>query len=99
LHRSRSWCHPDAYIDRHAGRGSFVNPSAATPEHVDVLIVGAGLSGIGAACHLQNEVPGTTYAILEQHHRRDAVQFRGPIDDGALELRSITAPLGTRGAS
>ena len=23
------------------------------PEHVDVVIVGAGLSGIGAACHLQ----------------------------------------------
>jgi monooxygenase len=36
-----------------------------SPEHVDVLIVGAGLSGIGAACHLQAEVPGTTYAVLE----------------------------------
>jgi cation diffusion facilitator CzcD-associated flavoprotein CzcO len=35
------------------------------PEHVDVLIVGAGLSGIGAACHLQAESPGKTYAILE----------------------------------
>jgi monooxygenase len=34
-------------------------------EHVDVLIVGAGLSGIGAACHLQDELPGSTYAILE----------------------------------
>ncbi|MGY1708683.1 flavin-containing monooxygenase [Geodermatophilus sp. SYSU D00758] len=34
-------------------------------EHVDVLIVGAGLSGIGAACHLQRENPGTGYAILE----------------------------------
>ena len=34
-------------------------------EHVDVLIVGAGLSGIGAACHLQEECPGKTYAILE----------------------------------
>ena len=33
--------------------------------HVDVLIVGAGLSGIGAACHLQAEAPGTSYAILE----------------------------------
>jgi monooxygenase len=36
-----------------------------SPEHVDVLIVGAGLSGIGAACHLQAEVPGKTYAVLE----------------------------------
>jgi cation diffusion facilitator CzcD-associated flavoprotein CzcO len=33
--------------------------------HVDVLIVGAGLSGIGAACHLQRDCPGRTYAILE----------------------------------
>jgi monooxygenase len=34
-------------------------------EHVDVLIVGAGLSGIGAACHLQERCPGKTFAILE----------------------------------
>jgi phytoene dehydrogenase-like protein len=32
---------------------------------VDVLIVGAGLSGIGAACHLQEDLPGKRYAILE----------------------------------
>ena len=35
------------------------------PEHVDVLIVGAGLSGVGAACHLQRRCPGKTYTILE----------------------------------
>lgn len=34
-------------------------------EHVDVLIVGAGLSGIGAARHLQAAFPGKTYLILE----------------------------------
>jgi monooxygenase len=34
-------------------------------EHFDVLIVGAGLSGIGAAHHLQQRCPGKTYAILE----------------------------------
>jgi monooxygenase len=34
-------------------------------EHVDVLILGAGLSGIGSACHLQMDCPGKTYAILE----------------------------------
>lgn len=34
-------------------------------EHFDVLIVGAGLSGIGAAYHLQTNCPGKTYAILE----------------------------------
>ncbi|MGY1753600.1 flavin-containing monooxygenase [Blastococcus sp. SYSU D01042] len=36
-----------------------------SPEHVDVLVVGAGLSGIGAACHLQVECPDKTYAVLE----------------------------------
>jgi monooxygenase len=34
-------------------------------EHIDVLIVGAGLSGIGAGYHLQANCPGKTYAILE----------------------------------
>jgi cation diffusion facilitator CzcD-associated flavoprotein CzcO len=34
-------------------------------EHVDVLIVGAGLSGIGAAHHLRTSLPGKTYVILE----------------------------------
>ncbi len=36
-----------------------------TSEHFDVLIVGAGLSGIGAAYHLQDRCPGKTYALLE----------------------------------
>jgi monooxygenase len=34
-------------------------------EHLDVLIVGAGLSGIGAAWHLQDKCPGKSYAIVE----------------------------------
>jgi monooxygenase len=34
-------------------------------EYVDVLIVGAGLSGIGAGYHLQAECPEKSYAILE----------------------------------
>ena len=36
---------------------------SSTP--LDVLIVGAGLSGIGAACHLQRKCPGKRYVILE----------------------------------
>jgi len=36
-----------------------------TSEHLDILIVGAGLSGIGAAWHLQNKCPSKSYAILE----------------------------------
>ncbi|GAB3463244.1 flavin-containing monooxygenase [Actinophytocola sediminis] len=39
-------------------------------DHVDVLIVGAGLSGIGAACHLLRECPDRTFAVLEA---RDAI--------------------------
>jgi len=35
------------------------------PEHVDVLIVGAGLSGIAAGYHIQADCPGKTYALLE----------------------------------
>jgi cation diffusion facilitator CzcD-associated flavoprotein CzcO len=31
----------------------------------DVLVVGAGLSGVGAGCHLQARCPGLSYAILE----------------------------------
>src|SRR5215831_9448820 len=40
-----------------------------TFEHVDVLIVGAGLSGIGAGYHLQTSCPDKTYAILEARER------------------------------
>ena len=39
--------------------------NGAEPDHVDVLIVGAGLSGIGAGCHLQAQSPGKSFAILE----------------------------------
>jgi monooxygenase len=39
-------------------------------EHFDVLIVGAGLSGIGAAYHLQKECPAKSFVILEG---RDAI--------------------------
>jgi cation diffusion facilitator CzcD-associated flavoprotein CzcO len=36
-----------------------------SPEHVDVLIVGAGLSGIGAACQLREHLPTKSVAVLE----------------------------------
>lgn len=39
-------------------------------EHFDILIVGAGISGIDAAYHLQTAFPRKTYAILEA---RDAI--------------------------
>jgi len=42
----------------------------SSPEHVDVLIVGAGLSGVGAARYLQARCPRVSYAIFEA---RDAI--------------------------
>ena len=33
--------------------------------HVDVLIVGAGISGVGGAYHLKHQRPGTTFVVLE----------------------------------
>lgn len=36
--------------------------------HVDVLIIGAGLSGIGMACHLTRENTGRSYLILERRN-------------------------------
>jgi len=37
--------------------------------HVDVLIVGAGLSGIGSACHLRRMCPNNSFIILEGRER------------------------------
>lgn len=34
-------------------------------EHFDVLIVGAGISGVGGAYHLTTQCPGTTFVVLE----------------------------------
>jgi monooxygenase len=34
-------------------------------EHLDVLIVGAGISGVGAGVHLEQRCPGKSYAVLE----------------------------------
>ncbi len=43
----------------------IIAPSLNTVQHFDVIIVGAGLSGIGAAYRLQTHCPKKTYAILE----------------------------------
>jgi monooxygenase len=51
-------------IDRDA------DPRPTDREHLDVLIVGAGLSGIGAGHYVQTETPWASYAIFEA---RDAI--------------------------
>jgi cation diffusion facilitator CzcD-associated flavoprotein CzcO len=44
--------------------------NAMATEHFDVLIIGAGLSGIGAGYHLQTKCPSKSFVILEG---RDAI--------------------------
>jgi cation diffusion facilitator CzcD-associated flavoprotein CzcO len=39
--------------------------AAAKTEHFDVLIVGAGISGVGGAYHLTRQRPGTSFVVLE----------------------------------
>ncbi|MBA3455367.1 MAG: NAD(P)/FAD-dependent oxidoreductase [Deltaproteobacteria bacterium] len=45
-------------------------PVVPDDTHVDIVIVGAGISGIDAGYHVQSRLPGKTYAILEG---RDAI--------------------------
>ncbi|MDP1631079.1 MAG: NAD(P)/FAD-dependent oxidoreductase [Caulobacter sp.] len=40
-------------------------PTASKTEHFDVLIVGAGISGVGGAWHLTHQSPGTSFVVLE----------------------------------
>ncbi len=42
---------------------------ATEPEYSDVLIIGAGISGIGAAYHIHDKNPQLTYTILERRER------------------------------
>src|SRR2546421_9323047 len=54
---------------------SMTAPAQATEEiqdagHVDVLIVGAGVSGIGAAYHLRDQFPDRAFVILDAQDNR-----------------------------
>jgi cation diffusion facilitator CzcD-associated flavoprotein CzcO len=40
-------------------------PQTRPAEQVDVLIVGAGISGVGGAYHLKTQRPGTSFTVLE----------------------------------
>ena len=44
---------------------AFTETAPAKTEHFDVLIVGAGISGIGGAYHLTKQCPGTSFVVLE----------------------------------
>ena len=43
----------------------FTPAAPVTTEHFDVLIVGAGISGVGGAYHLTQQCPGTSFVVLE----------------------------------
>src|SRR6478752_4051564 len=58
------------HAQRQAGDGGRVSTLSTEIEHLDVVIVGAGLSGIGAAHYLQTKCPWASYAIFEA---RDAI--------------------------
>ena len=51
---------PTTMAEPETRTGSEADSHAPTPEHFDVLIVGAGISGIGAAHHLTVQCPGIT---------------------------------------
>src|SRR3712207_4827270 len=46
-------------------RGERGSAQAMARTDVDVLIIGAGISGLGAGCYLKTHAPGRTFAILE----------------------------------
>src|SRR4030088_32424 len=39
--------------------------AAQSIEHFDVLIVGAGISGVGSAYHLTPQLPGSSFVVLK----------------------------------
>ena len=43
------------------GTARLTNAAPPTSEHFDVVIIGAGISGIGGAYHLTGQCPGTSF--------------------------------------
>ncbi|HEY7576491.1 MAG TPA: NAD(P)/FAD-dependent oxidoreductase [Acetobacteraceae bacterium] len=48
---------------------STIRAAPARTEHFDVLIVGAGISGVGGAYHLTKQCPGLSFVVLESQER------------------------------
>jgi cation diffusion facilitator CzcD-associated flavoprotein CzcO len=60
---------PDSLIFADVLRNTPVNAETPFSEPLDVLIVGAGISGIGMAAHLVSECPGKRFLIVERRSR------------------------------
>ncbi len=56
---------PDTAPLTRATPKSSNGPQNGKAEHFDVLVVGAGISGVGAAYHLQDQCPDKSYVVLE----------------------------------
>ncbi len=65
--RTKSAAKVPAKVSAKAQAKPKAKPRAASTKaaHVDVLIVGAGISGVGSAYHLQQQCPDKSYVILE----------------------------------
>ncbi len=50
-----------------AEAATLTRPAAQKAEHFDVVIIGAGISGVGAAYHLTTQSPGTKFVALEAY--------------------------------
>jgi hypothetical protein len=91
------------YEEKGIPQMSGLRSVATTFDHVDVLIVGAGISGIGLGCHLVMKQPGRTFAIVD---RRDAIggtwdlfRYPGIRSDADLHTFITRLPTPTRSSA
>src|SRR5690606_38909882 len=62
-------CHEPLPRPREEDGSAHTAERIMSNNHFDVLIIGAGLSGIGAACHFSRQCPERSYAIIERRER------------------------------
>src|SRR5437588_7406701 len=72
--------------------------TAVSTEHFDVVIAGAGISGVGAAYHLTTQCPGTSFAVLEAQESFGGTwlthRYPGIRSDSDLYTLAITSSRG-----
>src|SRR5258708_26536291 len=75
--------------------------SPGATEHFDVLIAGAGISGVGAAYHLATQCPGTAFVALETQktfggtwstHRYPAIRSDSDLHTFRYRFKPWTSP-------